>query len=473
MISSDFLSSVFLRNADRPAIITSERTHSYDDCRKITLKISSELADLDATKPVAIWGSNSAQYLLSLTALWNLQIPAFPLNTRLPKDQLTILLKRAGCDTALLPLPDSIDLDVQTIRQINGRGNSVPNAAFFENLSGEEHATYLATSGSSGTPKIAVHTLANHYYSALGSNENIALRPGDSWLLSLPLYHVGGIAIWMRCLLAGATVSIPDKGQSLEQALINLPTTHLSLVSTQLLRLMESDSGLAALQKLKAVLLGGSAIPKPLLRRAIEAGLPIHTSYGSTEMSSQIATTPPEGVNVVFSSGKVLPYCELKIADDGEIMVRGKTLFSGYLHNGAVKNSVDTQGWFHTRDCGRLDDSGNLHITGRMDNMFISGGENIQPEEVERALEQIPGVLSAIVVAVADDEFGHRPVAFIRLQNSASYFDESQLKALLRKQLAGYKIPRRILPWPEQSEPGDHKIKRSVFLKFATDNLSI
>jgi len=135
-----------------------------------------------------------------------------------------------------------------------------------------------------------MHTYANHYYNAAGSNENISFEPGDRWLLSLPLYHVGGIGILFRAWLRAGAVVVPDRKESLAAAVGKYEITHLSMVSTQLHHLMTQERSFR-MSSLKHILLGGSAMPRSLIADAVSAGLPIHTSYGLTEMASQVTTT--------------------------------------------------------------------------------------------------------------------------------------------------------------------------------------
>jgi len=314
----------------------------------------------------------------------------------------------------------------------------------------QQPATVVFTSGSSGEPKAALHLMRNHYFSALGSNQNIPFETGDVWLLSLPLFHVGGLAILFRSLIDGAAVAIPKDMKDIPQALRDYPVTHLSLVATQLLRLLKIDALIPRLQKLKAILLGGSAFPESLIERCIALNLPIHVSYGSTEMSSQITTTAVnEAPEKLFTAGRLLPYRELKIAGDGEILVRGETLFAGYVQGERLHLPLRQNGWFATGDLGELTVDGYLIVRGRKDNLFISGGENIHPEEIEKELLEYPGIENAVVVPVPDAEFGYRPVAFIRWQK-ATDADQTDLTTHLRKKLSGLKIPVRFFDWPEE-----------------------
>jgi o-succinylbenzoate---CoA ligase len=202
------------------------------------------------------------------------------------------------------------------------------------------------------------------------------------------------------------------------------------------------------LRTLKAILLGGSAVPPSLVTRALEANLPIFTSYGLSEMGSQVTTTSPnDSAARLGSSGKVLNYRELTLSLESEILVRGKTRFLGYLTDSGMERPFDRDGWFATGDLGAIDADGYLTVLGRKDNLFVSGGENIQPEEVERALLEDQSVEEAIVVPVESAEFGFRPVAFVKMSSFPDH-EVPELLEALRAKLPGYKIPDRILPWP-------------------------
>jgi o-succinylbenzoate---CoA ligase len=219
--------------------------------------------------------------------------------------------------------------------------------------------------------------------------------------------------------------------------------THVSLVPTQLYRLIQEEEMSSSL---KCVLLGGAPLPPELIQKAHSKNLPVHTTYGMTEMSSMI--TLSDGATEGHS-GKVLPFRELKIETDGEIWVRGKTLFDGYWDPLAERIARIDNEWFPTKDIGRLTPEGNLEVLGRKDRLFISGGENIQPEEIERALCAVDGIRQATVLPVKDPEFGHRPVAFID-DETGSHTLES-VRSALRATLPSFMHPIRILPYPEST----------------------
>lgn len=319
--------------------------------------------------------------------------------------------------------------------------------------------TIVFTSGSTGRPKAALHTFGNHYYSALGSGANIALSGNDRWLLSLPLYHVGGLSIVFRCLLAGATITIPEPGMRLGRSIAGLEATHVSLVATQLRRLLEERVDLGGL---KTILLGGGPVPDSLVEEAVSRNLPVHTSYGLTEMASQVTTTPPGASSAVLrTAGRILPHRDLSISEEGEVLVRGETLFAGYVEGAELELPTDEAGWFHTGDLGHLDREGYLRIKGRKDNLFVSGGENIQPEEIEDSLARLEGVERAVVVPVPDAEFGERPVAFVLPADDSVGLDG--LASTLEEELPRFKIPVAFYEWPEDADPGRAKVNRAFF----------
>ncbi len=294
-------------------------------------------------------------------------------------------------------------------------------------------ATFLLTSGSTGKPKIACHTLKNHVLNAQGSFLKMPLTPQSCWSLALPLYHVGGVAILFRCYLSGAHVLL---SKSWNQA------THLSLVPTQLIRLLKEPCNLPLLQ---AILLGGAPIP------SLQTPWRVIPTYGMTEMSSQIVT-----------DHTLHPHAEVMISTSQEIWVRGETLFQGYLQNNqTIVCPLNEEGWFETKDLGQWKD-GRFHVIGRKDNLFISGGENIQPEEIETAIRTHCHE-DAIVVPLKDEEYGARPAVFLR--------DPSLLPAIqakLQEVLPKFKIPIQAFPFP--GEVG-LKPNRKHLEKVAYDNM--
>jgi O-succinylbenzoic acid--CoA ligase len=216
---------------------------------------------------------------------------------------------------------------------------------------------------------------------------------------------------------------------------------------------------------LKAVLVGGAACSAGLVQAAAARHLPMYLTYGSTEMASQVTTTRQgELLDAPTSVGHVLRHRELYLAPDGEIHVKGATRFTGYVCDGSLTQPFDEEGWFATGDVGRMDDRGGLQILGRKDTMFISGGENIYPEEIEKALIDALQAEACVVVPVADIEFGQRPVAFVKIDGDLPERDALSLN------LERFKWPDRLYRWPEQVT-STIKPDRNWFADWATQQI--
>jgi O-succinylbenzoic acid--CoA ligase len=443
------------RAPDAPAIVGADGPLIY---RELDDRVSAAMERIRglgfaAGDRVVLYLPKSERYFVLLMALIRARCVPCLLSTRLPPQGAASLLEKVACRAVISSEEILEATDVQRLRPEDLLPDEPvpqarPRATEGPCLSADLPATVVFTSGSTAAPKAALHTFGNHYHSALGSNANIALAPGDRWLHSLPPYHVGGLSILFRCLLAGATVVLPEPGAPLGEAIAQSDATHVSLVPTQLLRLLRErgfEKG-----RLKAILLGGGPIPVSLVDEAAARGLPIHTSYGLTEMASQVTTTPPgASPEELQTSGRPLPHRELAISGEGEILVRGRTLFAGYIKIDIVHRPLDTAGWFHTGDLGELDEGGYLRVLGRKDNLFVSGGENVQPEEVEEVISGLEGVEEAVVVPIPDPEFGARPVAFVRTVGGAT--EPQLLERALGSVLPRFKIPIAFHGWPEGS----------------------
>jgi O-succinylbenzoic acid--CoA ligase len=293
-------------------------------------------------------------------------------------------------------------------------------------------ATCLLTSGSvSGVGKGVRHTLGNHLFSAKGFWEAFPSANHVSWALVLPLFHVGGLAILFRTFLAHGTVVLSKEplGQLLQQRV-----THISLVPTHLARLIHGvTKEWHPSRELSCVLMGGDRVSSILRSEGQALGLPLLISYGMTETSSLICAT----TSIVEGEvGHPLPYRKIKTDAAGKIFVQGKTVCLGYW-----EMTAPTEVWWPTQDCGYLDDTGGLTVTGRADRIFISGGENIDPLEIEQVLYLLPWVYEARVQAVPCFEFGHKGVAHI--VTAPNQGSEEALLAHLSLYLPRFKLPRQ------------------------------
>lgn len=449
------------------ALVSGEHVMVFFELDEMASRVARNLKRL-GVRPgdrVALFLETSWQTVAILFGCWRAGAAACPLNTRLPRAAVLDQVRELEARFLIARVAEPLGGEFAAVR-VHGPDELLiyrmaePDEEPNWPLRLDAPATVLFTSGSTGKPKAAEHTMANHYYSARGANQNIRLGSRDCWLLALPLYHVGGLGILFRCALAGAAMAIPEPGESIERAQERYGATHLSLVPTQLYRLLAGPGVPESFRKIKALLLGGAPTPPAVLAEALSRQWPVFTSYGLTEMASQVCTmTPSSPPDKRMTSGRVLNHREIRIAPDGEILVRGPTLFNGYVGNGALDRARDADGWFATGDLGALDADGYLTVHGRKDNMFISGGENIQPEEIEGWLASMPEIEEAAVAPRPDEEFGARPIAFVRWRAEALTDDE--VRARLARVLPRYKIPIAFLPWPE-GEGAIWKLDRAV-----------
>jgi O-succinylbenzoic acid--CoA ligase len=437
-----------------PAMVCAERVILYYELDDMVSRVAARLREAGCRPGdrVGFFLPQDWRYVAVLLGALRAGCVACPMNTRLPPDRALEHFAGIESRTVIARVGEERRRALADFRVLDPDdllAHSAVEAPFewTQHMALDLPATVVFTSGSAGAPKAVLHTYANHYYSARASNLNIRVRSHDRWLLSLPLYHVGGLGIVFRCLLAGAAIAIPEPDETVSAAMARMEITHLSVVATQLQRLLAEETDAPTLGRLKAVLLGGGPVSPRLVRDALARKLPVHTSYGLTEMTSQVCTTRSESPPAKrYSSGLPLRHAQVKVAEDGEILVRGETLFAGYVDGRKLEPATDASGWFHTGDLGALDAEGYLSVSGRKDNMFVSGGENIHPEEIERAIASCEGVEDCIVVPVPDEEFGARPVAFIK--GSRSHLAD------LERALPRFKIPREYLPWPSDAESG-------------------
>jgi O-succinylbenzoic acid--CoA ligase len=285
-------------------------------------------------------------------------------------------------------------------------------------------AVVVHTSGTTAAPKPVALTHANWWWSAAGSAVALGHDPRERWLCALPLSHVGGLSILIRSMIAGTTAILHPRFDA-ERVARDLAApggpTLVSLVPTMLARLL--DAGLRRPRALRAALVGGGPIPPTLVERAAASGVRCVTTYGMTEACSQITT-----------GGPPLFCTRVRIAADGEILVRSPTVAPG---------AVADDGWLHTGDLGRLDDDGTLHVTGRASDTIVSGGENVAPAEVEAVLEAHPAVAEAAVHARPDEQWGEAVVATVVLR-AGMRVGPDELRAHVRARLAPFKVPKEV-----------------------------
>ncbi|MFA0310020.1 o-succinylbenzoate--CoA ligase [Vibrio splendidus] len=459
------------QNPLQPALVTTHRTYTWQQVSVLVSEYQQQLSHqgLSAGDVLTIVGKNQAEVIPAYLAALNLGVVcAFTMPQ--PKARLTQKLESlyGQLDRRYLWLLDSCGLDnsdavdlktvlvtLPCLNEVKADGDDKLTTAQNPNFNPQSLASIVFTSGSTGNPKAVAHTLEQHLCSAGGLLEVFRYQQGDTWLLSLPMYHVSGLAIVHRWLAAGGCIKI-GTGQ-LERDIECC--SHASLVATQLHRLLKSKQALT----LTHVLLGGSHIPEALGLEAQQMGIETWLGYGMTEAASTVTAKP---VDASSTAGFVLNHRQLKI-EEQRIFIGGETLASGYYHQGKLTSLVDENGWFDSKDLGEWDGE-QVSIIGRADNQFISGGENIHCEEIERALNQLSEVNQAFIVPIEDDEFGFRPVAIVD-------FADLPTKEWFIEQLTGrlerFKFPVEYYRMPKQEQQGI-KVSRAGLAKWLSQHRS-
>ncbi|HLH68960.1 MAG TPA: class I adenylate-forming enzyme family protein [Candidatus Dormibacteraeota bacterium] len=309
----------------------------------------------------------------------------------------------------------------------------------------------LYTSGTTGPPKGVRLTLANLETSARGCCRMLQAGDRDRWLLMLSPHHVGGFAMFLRsalCNQALVTVARFEEEAVLEAIASTRPTL-TSVVPVMLDRLLAAG-GAEALRGLRAILVGGAPAAPAQLRRWLDLGLNVCPSYGLTETASQVALTPPGRARELGgSAGMVCPHARIEV-EEGEIVVGGPCVSPGYV-NPELRPAPEG-GRFRTGDLGRLRPDGALEVFGRRDDVIITGGENVHPEEVEAVLRAHPAVTDAAVAGRPDPLWGEVVTAWVVADGTAP----AELEAWCRARLAPFKVPRawRLVERLPRSEGG-------------------
>ena len=293
----------------------------------------------------------------------------------------------------------------------------------------------------------------------MASLSHLGTKDDDRWLACVPLFHIAGLSILTRSVLAGVTVVLHGSfdAEKVSRALDEQHITLMSLVPTMLHRLVDvrlaqnSSSELS----LRAILIGGAPCSETLRQQSLDLGLPVLRTYGLTEACSQVVTetlppdrrdTPPAAkplqgiqVKIINSSGR-----SLNANEEGEILVRGGMVMDHYYRRPEESAKALQNGWLHTGDIGFLNTQGGLCVLNRRSDLIVTGGENVYPAEVEACLMLCPLVKEVCVTGEDDPEFGQRVVAWI-VRKKTSLINGEELQQHCRKTLAGYKIPRRII----------------------------
>jgi o-succinylbenzoate---CoA ligase len=310
-------------------------------------------------------------------------------------------------------------------------------------------AAVVATSGTGGAPKLVELGADAIEWSARATSRTLGAGPGDRWLCCVAPHGVAGLAVLARAWHTGLPVEVHDRFDPAAVAEAAGRATLVSLVPTMLGRLLAAGDQAA---RFRRILLGGGPIPPDLAAEATTRGAHLVRTYGLTETFGGMA-----------HDGHPLPGVDLRTDEpEGEILVRGPMLFRRYRGDPARTAAVLRDGWLATGDLGRLDPGGRLAVLGRRDDLVISGGVNVHPDEVEAVLARHPGVAEAAVAGRPDPEWGQRVAAFVVPRDPERPPSLEELRAFTRERLAAAKAPRELVLVPALPRGPSGKLLRRL-----------
>lgn len=436
---------LFSESSDLIAIIKSDSTFLLKDLFTKANQLSQLFAEQGIKKHnyVPLHIDDQLKFIETTIALWYLGAVPVPLNTKLLDEEIYSII---GEHDFKVLVTDKIFNDDETKRKlklINLNKIDFYNFDFkqYQLSELENEAVVIFTSGSTGRPKGVVHTFNSLINSIINGNEILNHKENDRWLASLPFYHIGGFQIICRSLFYGCSIIIPDSLQTkdLADAIVNQNPTHLSFVSTQLERLIHQKIFPNA--SLRVSLIGGGFVHDELMLEAEKLGWKPIRVYGSTETASMITAISANEMRLKPQSvGKAFNKIEIIISDDSEILIKSGSLFKNYLDDENETSSKLVDNFYHTGDIGFVDADSYLFIEARRNDLIVTGGENVNPIEVEKVLLQIPHIKDVCVFPKQSKTWGQIVAAAVVRDDPS--INEKDIKDVLKQKIAGYKIPK-------------------------------
>jgi acyl-CoA synthetase (AMP-forming)/AMP-acid ligase II len=475
------------------ALVEGDTRLSFVDVESAAGRVARALvaSGIEAGDRVALWAPNSAAWILASFGIYSAGAVLVPINTRFKGEEARHLLQTSQART-LITVTDFLDTDflglLEGVPSADGIDERIvmtgpvrPGAVGWDEFLGradgvaadavvareaaidpDDVSDLIFTSGTTGAPKGAMLTHGASVRTYVQWTEAVGLRQGDRYMVVYPFFHTGGLKSGvLACMLKGATIvpqavfDVPTVMRLVVQERISIlpgpPTVFLSILN-------HPDFHQFDLSTLRASVTGAATVPVEVIRR-MRADLHLETivtGYGLTETTGTVSMCRHDDpLEVVATTvGRPLDGTEVRVFDDdgvdappgqpGEIVVRGFNVMKGYFNNAvATAEAIDVDGWLRTGDIGTIDDAGYIRITDRKKDMFIVGGFNAYPAEIEGIMLQHTGISQVAVVGLPDERLGEVGAAFV-VARSGQTIDESEVIAWCRERMANYKVPRHV-----------------------------
>ena len=435
------------------SVVLDERFH--DRTARVAARLAERFGEIGSR--IGLWGENSPDYLVALFALMRAGHVAVPLQTRLSARELADVVRSADLRGILAArsFPPTLGdaLGDVPVYPLTPSMESAPPRGRVKELGESDVAVLMCSSGSAGSVKIIPLTRRSLLDHARAVCEHLRVTRHDSWLVCLPFYHIGGLAIAFRCWVSGASLVIVQSAdaEEINRTLDNGDASLVSVVPTMLERMLTRREGAPFPKSLRAIIVGGGPVPAGLLARCPQA----YATYGLTEAGSMVTCARPGcGDEERKTCGLPIPQTQIRILNEvgeevkrgeaGEIVVRGPGAAQTYWGDTEAAARTFRAGWIHTGDVGRVDENGYLTVEARRTDLIVSGGENMYPAEIEAALCEHPRVTDVVVLPMDDAKWGQSPAALV-VVSTGTPLKKIHFYDFLSGRLARYKFPRKIV----------------------------
>ena len=470
-----------LLTPDKEAVVDGEKRLNYLQLNRRVNRLASALhaAGLRLGDRVSILSYNCLEFVEVIMAAAKLGLILVPLNWRLTPTELAFNLNDSGAETLfydadLVKLANGVKGTTALKRFIVFGEKPISEDRAYESMLSEQSESepetqpvpsldtphiIMYTAGTTGKPKGAVLSQGASFWNALNLNVALDFTSNDRNLLVLPMFHIGGIGLFtLPMLYDGGTVVIQrtfDPVKTLALLKEERITLFFGVPAIFLALIQHPGFDAGAFKNVRLVMSGGAPLPVNLVRQYHQAGIVLQQGFGMSEAAPSIATLARElALQKAGSIGRALIHLEARIVDDdmrvvpagdvGELVIRGPNLLQSYWNRPEATEAAFSGGWFHTGDLARMDADGELYIVERKKDMFISGGENVYPAEVENAIFEMAQVAEVAVFGIDDDKWGEVGCAVVALKEGQKLTAE-QIIDHLNGRLAKYKIPKSVV----------------------------